>query len=88
MRYSKHSQTRINQRGINKELVSLALYLSGHVIKDNKGLTILKKREIVEIIEVLNHIKKQLLRLLDKKGLVVITQDNTILTAFNNHKRR
>ncbi len=85
MNHTSHSLKRSNQRGISKELISLALYLAGNTTKDDTGLVILKRKEVVETIAVLNHIKKQLLRLVDKKGLVVVNKDNTILTAFNNN---
>ena len=82
LQFTKHALARMNQRGITKHMVELALDY-GKFIKDK---VILGRKEIKKLIKKYPHLKKDLLKLFDTKGLVVVFEDNYIITVYKPQK--
>jgi len=79
MNTTKHLMDRMNQRGIHGNMVKLALD-HGKMIKDK---IILDKKQTQKLIDDIDMWRKDLLKILDKNGLVVIVSNNTIITTYN-----
>lgn len=81
IRFTTHGMTRMNQRGITKEMIELTLEY-GEYYKDK---IILKSRAIKRLLtKVSKEIKAQLIKLLDKGGLVVVLSDEcAVITVYN-----
>jgi len=78
MNETHHIKKRSRQRGITKEMIDLTLYYgkrSGDKIK-------LGVRQIKDLIKKDNSLKPQLLKILDKGGLIVIFSETTLITAY------
>jgi hypothetical protein len=79
MRHSKHIGSRMNERGISKAMIELALTY-GRCELDKY---ILDRHEVDRRLEELNREKGLLLKVRDKGGVVVVANDNTLITAYN-----
>lgn len=79
MNTTKHLMDRMNQRGINGNMLKLALD-HGKVIKDK---IVLDKKQTQKLIKDIDKFRKDLLKILDKNGLVVVVSDDTIVTTYN-----
>ena len=81
LQLTKRAETRMNQRGISKEMIELTLEF-GKYIKDK---VVLKSRDIKKLLsKVSKSIKSKLLRIMDKGGLVVVLSDNyEVITVYN-----
>ncbi len=78
-----HAEVRINQRGITKEMIELALDY-GRFVKDK---VVFGKREIKKMLNKFRkskEMKSKLLKIMDKGGIVVVI-DNDIITAYKLH---
>jgi len=82
LQFTKHALTRMNQRGITKDMVELALDY-GRFVKDK---VVLGKKEIKKLIKNYPALKSKLLKLFDSKGLVVVFEDNYIITVYKPQK--
>ncbi|HHH37901.1 MAG TPA: hypothetical protein ENK77_04740 [Epsilonproteobacteria bacterium] len=78
-----HINQRIRQRGITKRMIELTLEF-GEVQADKIRLG---SRRIKKILKDKKHIrqdlKKDLLKILDKGGLVVVASGSALITAYN-----
>lgn len=81
LKFTKHGIQRMNQRGVTKEMIELTIEY-GQYIKDK---IILNARNIKKLIKkVSKEIKAQLMKLLDKGGLVVVLSDDcAVITVYN-----
>lgn len=79
-----HAEVRINQRGITKEIIKLALDY-GRIEKDR---IILGKRDATKLLNKYKKSKeiKKLLKIIDKGGVGVVVSNNFIITAYNVYK--
>lgn len=78
-----HAEVRINQRGITKEMMELALDY-GRLVKDK---VIFGKKEATKLLNKYRkskEMKKKLLKIIDKGGITVVV-DNDIVTAYKIH---
>jgi hypothetical protein len=84
LEFTNHGRVRMNQRGITKEMIELAIEY-GEYIKDK---IILSKRKIKKLLTIVTQeIKSKLLKILDKGGLIVVMADDcSIITTYNYHK--
>jgi len=82
LQFTKHALARMNQRGITKDMVELALDY-GRFVKDK---IVLGKKEIKKLIKKYPALKSKLLKLFDSKGLVVVFEDNYIITVYKPQK--
>jgi len=78
--FTYHAQVRVNQRGITKDMIELALDY-GKYVKDK---VIFGKREAKKLLNKFRkskEMKSKLLKIMDKGGVVLVV-DNGIITAY------
>lgn len=79
MKYTYHSQNRMNQRGISKEMIEFTLNygsVDGDAYITNKKL----------LQKVIQNLSKQLTlakKLIDKGGVVVVTDNGSVITTYD-----
>lgn len=78
MRQTKHFQSRMSQRGIRLDLVDLVCKYG--VQRDDK--TVLSRKGAEEVLSVLADLQKNLKKILDKGGLVVVAVDDQLITGY------
>lgn len=76
---TKHCQSRMAQRGLPKRLLELVLEFG----KENGDKLILNKKTTQKVIEELDSIRKELLRVMDKGGVTVVVENDMLITAYN-----
>lgn len=81
MRRSKHIGTRMGQRGISQAMIDLALNF-GRCELDKY---ILDRREVDRRLEEIGRERSLLLKVRDKGGVIVVANDNTLITAYNHN---
>ncbi len=82
LQFTKHALKRMNQRGITKDMIELALDY-GRFVKDK---VVLGRKEIKKLIKKYPNLKSKLLKLFDSKGLVVVLENNYIITVYKPQK--
>ncbi len=83
MKKTKHYEIRKNQRGITDDMVDLVLNFG-----DTRGdKVVLGKKKVEMAISYLDTLRKNLVKMSDKNGLVVIMADNSLLTTYAIHKK-
>jgi len=82
LQFTKHALARMNQRGITRDMVELALDY-GKFVKDK---VVLGRKEIKKLIKKYPSLKSKLLKLFDSKGLVVVFENNYIITVYKPQK--
>ena len=80
MSKTRHIQKRMSQRGISNDLLNLALAFGSPT---SSGKHILNKKGCQNLINSLRHIEKIAIKAMDKGGLVVIKQGDTLITTYN-----
>lgn len=78
MRITHHADQRMNQRGISRRLIEFALR-HGRVDGDRH---ILDRKESLRLIESLTEELRLAKQVLDKGGVAVVDQEDTIITAY------
>ncbi len=78
MSKTKHFHNRANQRGIRSDLVEL---VRSYGVQQNDK-TILCRKAINETIRVLDQMKKNLKKIADKGGLVVVESNGVLITVY------
>lgn len=81
MTTTKHCQTRISQRGLPKRLLDLVLEFG----KDNGDKLILNRKTTQKVIDEIDTIRKELLRIMDKGGVTVVIDNEALITAYNTN---
>ncbi len=84
MQTTLHIQQRMSQRGISREMVNLALTYGS----SEHDKYILGRKETLELLEANQREAKLLKKVLDKGGLVVITDGDAMITTYNCKQRR
>ena len=74
-----HINKRLRQRGITNRMIELTLEF-GEVQADKIRLG---SRRIKELLRTHKELKKDLLKILDKGGLVVVASGASLITAYN-----
>ena len=78
MKETKHLQMRVRQRGITNRMIELALeFGERHIDKVKLG-----SRRIKKLLKTHRDIKSDLLKILDKGGIVVVVSDAKLITAY------
>ena len=77
----KHCQTRMFQRGLPKKLLDLVLEFG----KDKGNKLILNKKSTQKVIDAIDKIRKELLRIMDKGGVTVVLDNESLITAYNTN---
>lgn len=76
---TKHIIDRMNQRGINSKMIELVLEYG--VVKKDK--IILDKKNLSKVLKEIDYFRKDLLKVMDKKGLVVVADNEYLITTYN-----
>ena len=79
MNISHHAAQRMNQRGIPRRLVDFALR-HGRIEGDKRVLDRNESRRLIEDLEEELRLAK---RVMDKGGITVVDQCDTLITAYN-----
>lgn len=83
MRFSRHARIRMGQRGIPGRMIELARK-HGRIEGDQWVLDIREAKAALDQVMVE---RAALLKVIDKGGLVVIEEDDTVVTAYNITER-
>ena len=78
MKNTKHMDARMNQRGITKELVNLALEY-GEPVGDK---TVLDRKQCHQIMTSLKREMKVLQKAMSKGGITVVSAGEDLITAY------
>jgi len=76
-----HCQARMSQRGLPKKLLDLVLEFG----KDKGDKLILNKKATQKVIDEIDTIRKELLRIMDKGGVTVVLDNDSLITAYNTN---
>jgi len=83
MNSTMHVQERMSQRGISKAMVE---YVVEHG-KPEHDRVILGRKEALQILESLQEQQRILKKILDKGGVVVVADGNSLITTYNCQHR-
>jgi hypothetical protein len=78
---TKHCQSRMAQRGLPKRLLDLVLEFG----KDSGDKLILNKKATQMVIDEIDTMRKELLRIMDKGGVTVVLDNEALITAYNTN---
>jgi len=81
MKTTKHSLVRMSQRGLPKKLVDLAFEFG----KGQGDKLVLNKKATQKLISELDRMRKDLLRVMDKGGVTLVVDNDTLITAYNTN---
>ena len=79
MKFSTHARIRMGQRGIPDRMIDLARK-HGRIVGDQWVLDI---REAKSVLDALDAERSALMKVIDKGGVVVVEEDDTVVTAYN-----
>lgn len=79
MTKTKHYGSRISQRGIRETNVALALRYG--IRYGDK--VVLGRKQICHVIQAFDRQRKELIRTMDKGGVVVVERDGKLITAYD-----
>jgi len=81
MTSSEHLIKRISQRGISKDLLMSVLRFGFN----DGDKVLLNRKNVLTLLQELNILKKNLLKISDKGGVTVVIGNNTLITAYNTN---
>jgi hypothetical protein len=81
MTLSKHIVSRMNERGIGKAMVDLALTYG----RCDQDKYVLDRREVDRRLEEIDRERGLLLKVRDKGGVVVVMGGDTLITTYNKN---
>lgn len=84
MHRTKHIQQRMSQRGVSSDMVNFVL--DHGTPEDSKY--VLGRKEALKLLEDLQREERLLKKILDKGGVVVVTENEALITTYNCQKRR
>jgi Skp family chaperone for outer membrane proteins len=76
---TKHCQARMSQRGLPKRLLDLVLEFG----KDSGDKLILNKKATQKVLDEIDTIRKELLKVMDKGGVTLVLDNDALITAYN-----
>ncbi len=82
MNETLHINQRVRQRGITKRMIELTLEF-GEVQADKIRLGSRRIKKLLKQHKVSQDLKRDLLKILDKGGLVVVASGSALITAYN-----
>ena len=80
---TNHFQARMSQRGLPKKVVDLVLEFG----KYEGDKLFLDKKETQRIIYQIDYLRNTLLKVMDKGGVAVVVEDETLITTYNLDKK-
>jgi hypothetical protein len=84
MNFTHHAIERMNQRGITKAMIVLAMEY-GNRSNDKLILGMKKIKKLLNKVE--KSTRKHLMKLLDKGGLTVVFCEDVVVTVYNCNKK-
>ena len=78
---TQHSLARMSQRGLPKRLIDLVCEFG----KEQGDKFILNKKSTQKMINELDSMRKELLKIIDKGGITVVVNEDTLITAYNTN---
>lgn len=78
---TQHSLARMSQRGLSKSLIDLVFEYG----KEQGDKLILNKKTTQRMINEIDNMRKELLRIIDKGGVTVVVDNDTLITAYNTN---
>ena len=78
---TKHSLVRMSQRGLAKKLVDLAFEFG----KEQGDKLILNRKATQKLIHEIDTMRKELLKVIDKGGVTLVVDNDTLITAYNTN---
>ena len=82
MNETLHINQRVRQRGITKRMIELTLEF-GEVQADKIRLGSRRIKKLLKQHKVSQDLKRDLLKILDKGGLIVVASGSVLITAYN-----
>lgn len=79
MQFTRHADQRMNQRGISRRLIEFAMRY-GRIDGDKH---VLDRKESLRLIAELNEKLRLAKQVLDKGGVTVVDQEDTVITAYS-----
>jgi len=84
MKTTLHIQQRMSQRGVNREMVELVLN-HGRLEQDRY---VLGRKDAQNLLCSLQRQERELKKVLDKGGVVVVAKNDALITTYNYDHRR
>lgn len=84
MQETKHIRQRMSQRGVSRRMVDLVLE-HGTPEQDKY---VLGRKEVLDLLDANQREARLLKKILDKGGVVVVTEGNALITTYNCDRRR
>ncbi len=79
MQQTRHIRQRMSQRGVTMDMVNLVLE---HGTPEHDRF-VMGRREALELMEAMKREQRLLKKILDKGGVVVVAQGNSLITTYN-----
>jgi len=76
-----HCQARMSQRGLPKRLLDVVLEFG----KDSGDRLILNKKATQKVLDEIDAIRKELLKVMDKGGVTLVLDNDALITAYNTN---
>ena len=80
---TNHFKSRMSQRGLPKKVIDLVLEFG----KDEGDRLFLDRKETQKIIYQIDNLRNNLLKVMDKGGVAVVVEDETLITTYNLDKK-
>lgn len=81
MRWTIHAQQRMNQRGINREMMELVMEY-GKIDLDKR---VLGRKDAQSLLTQMQEQMKVLKKIIDKGGIVIVAENDTCITTYNRY---
>ena len=79
---TKHCLARMSQRGLPKRLIDIVIEYGN----SNGDKLILNKKTTQKMIDEIDNIRKDLLKVMDKGGVTVVIDNELLITTYNLNK--
>lgn len=78
MRATKHLGERMSQRGMTKRMLELVMEFG----KEQGDKIVLNRKTTQYLLDEMDQIKRDLLKVMDKGGIVVVCDNETLITTY------
>lgn len=83
MQTTRHFQQRMSQRGVSRDMVDFVMDYG----MSEQDKYVLGRKEALNLLEKIQRQQRLLKKILDKGGIVVVADENVLITTYN-YKRR
>ncbi len=83
MQQTRHIKQRMSQRGISQDMVNLVL--THGVIEGDKY--VVGRKEALARLRELDNERRLVIKILDKGGVEVVTENNQLITTYNRNSK-